>query len=385
MDNVTLNIGPGVVVKFNTNVQLSLRGKLIGHGTLTDTIRFMANTSVTAYNGVYVDNSSYNPKVDLRFFKATEATNLFKVASLGSADTLLKFTRCVFQNNNTILDQYDGTKTHKVYIDSCVFTNISNYVNAGASNNIIKNSKFYGTYRAFYNSTQQNTIIDNCEFSGYTSVAVLVNGIITNSNFFNNQVAICTMDLNSPIIKYNNIHDNNTGIEAWNFGSSNSTTQINFNKICNNTNGVKKIYSPDTYVPNNCWCMSDSAQIQSVVYDFFDAPNLGLIFYTPFDVNCTYSGPVGLKTIKSLNISSVNIYPNPFNNLFAINTNFIQPTVVEINLLDPLGNTVCKIYNGQVNNGYQNINFNSDQLTSGIYFLTIKSDNETLTKKIIKL
>jgi len=390
-ETATLNVEPGVVVKFSSNVQLLLRGKLFCRGTVSDTIKFIANNGVTGWNGIRVDNSSssYNPKVKLKYFKAKKAATLFDVVSMTNGiDTLIKLTHCVFDSISSVINQDNDVKSYIVYIDSCSFSRISYYVNIGASNNIIKNSKIHGNYRAFYNNTSQGTIIDNCEFSGFSDNAILVNGIITNSNFFNNKVAICTMNLNYTIIKYNYIHDNVTGIDINNYQGNTSLNKINFNKICNNTNGVRNTdntFYKDAYVPYNCWCLTDSSQIQSVVYDFFDAGGRGFVFYMPFDTSCTYSG-IGLglnNTVKS-EFLNVNVYPNPFNNEFSININFEMPTTVDISFSDILGRRLFNIYKGVVNSGNQNIKYNSMELERGIYFIVIKSGTETVTKKVIK-
>ncbi|MBX3164472.1 MAG: T9SS type A sorting domain-containing protein [Bacteroidetes bacterium] len=387
MENATLTVEAGVVVKFNSDVQLSLRGKLICRGTASDSIKFIDN-NVTSWGGIQVNNSSYNPKVELKYLKAKKVGVLLNVASTNNGtDTLLKLTHCTFDSIGSVIGQYDGVKTHIVYIDSCSFSRMLNYVNVGASNNIIKNSKFYGgTSRAFYNSTSQSTIIDNCEFSGYTDAALLVNGIITNSNFHNNKIAIITMDLNSTTIKYNYIHDNVTGIEVWNGSESTYPSRINFNKICNNTNAIKQSYnSKDVYVPYNCWCLTDSTQIQTVMYDFFDAGSRGFIFYMPFDTNCTYSGiGLGLKENQSKLASNADVYPNPFKDEFSVSVNFEIPTVVEITLTDILGHKLSDIYKGIVSK-HQNINHNIKELDTGIYFIVIKSERGIITKKVIRL
>lgn len=381
MPNTVLDIEAGVVVKFNANVQLLLRGILRGTGAVNDSIKFTANTGVAQWNGVYVDNSSYNPKVSFKYFSGSYASNLFKVASVGASDTLLKFIHCDFNHNNSVFDEYDGIKTHIVYVDSCLFSNTSYYCNIGASNNIIKNSKFQGaSYRAFYNSTSQNTIIDNCEFTGFSDAALLVNGIITNSKFYNNQIAMATMSDNSPIITGNSIHDNNIGIQIWNYFAINPSSQINYNEFCNNTYAIKKLYSVDATVPNNCWCTTNTSQIDATIYDFFDAPGLGIVNYNPIATSCPN---IISALIKRDFDNSVSIFPNPTKSKVFIVLKQLKYNDVDVSLLSPLGEVLIDVFKGIVND--DNLFLDLNNLTSGIYYLQIKMGNEKVVKKVVKL
>ncbi len=381
MPNVTLDLEPGVVVKFANNVQLMLRGSLRGYGTSVDSITFAADNGVAQWNGVFVDNASYNPKVSLRFFSGSKALSLFKVGSVGSNDTLMKFTRCRFNANNSVFEEYDGIKTHMVYVDSCLFTNTAYYCNIGASNNIIKNSTFQGSYRAFYNSTSQATVIDHCEFSGFTDAAVLVNGTVTNCKLYNNGKAICTMDVSSPIITGNSIHDNTIGIEAWNFGTINSSTQINYNEFCNNTYAIKKVYSADMNAPDNCWCTTNTSQIDAVIYDFFDAPNLGIVFYSPIAPTCPNT-LTGLHSSTGL-VQGINVFPNPVTNKLGMDVRSLKETDVTIKLTDALGKEVLHLFRGTIQE--ERLNFDLGELPPGIYFIEISHRTEKLTLKIARI
>tara|TARA_S200000501_G_scaffold322368_2_gene318304 strand:- start:839 stop:1720 length:882 start_codon:yes stop_codon:yes gene_type:complete len=84
-------------------------------------------------------------------------------------------------------------------------------------------------------------------------------------------------------------------------------------------------------------------------------------------------------------ISSINIYPNPFNSYIQIDyySNFISETYISINDLN--GKI---IWNDQIisNIGLNNINYNSSpNLASGIYILNINSDNISVSQYIINL
>ncbi|MES2567997.1 MAG: right-handed parallel beta-helix repeat-containing protein [Bacteroidota bacterium] len=380
LPNVVLDIQPGVEVRFNSNVQLMIRGILTGKGNKNDSIKFVANNGVVQWNGVFVDNSSYNAKVSFKYFLGSNAYSLFKVASVGSNDTLMKFLNCSFNYNHSVFEEYDGVKTHMVYVDSCLFANTSYYCNIGASNNIIKNSKFTGnSYRALYNNTTQNTVIDNCEFTGFSDAALLVNGIITNSKFHNNYIAVATMSDNSPVITGNSFYDNNIGIHAWNYFGVNPSTQINYNEFCNNTYAIKKVYSVDTSVPNNCWCTTDNSQIDATIYDFFDAPSLGIVNYLPKSSGCPIPA-----SVNEIDFSDrINVFPNPTKNGIYIGFKQLNFNDVDIELINPIGEFLTPNFSELVAD--DNLFLNMTSLASGIYYLQIAVGNKKIMKKVVKL
>ena len=78
-------------------------------------------------------------------------------------------------------------------------------------------------------------------------------------------------------------------------------------------------------------------------------------------------------------LDSTAIYPNPFDNI--INVEFQnQKDNLEVELIDILGKTIIS----EEYNNVQSIRISAEQLTQGIYFLRIKSDNQSITRKVIK-
>lgn len=381
MPNITLNIQPGVEVKFMQNVQLSLRGKLNAIGTLVDSILFTSNSGTVSWNGVFVDNTSNTPKVNLKYFRGCYASSFFKVPSTNSAsDTLIKVSNSVFGNNHIVFDINDSPKSFSVTIDSSNFYKRGYYDCQGASNLIIKNSKFYGANspygRALYNDSGQPTVIDNCEFIGFIDAALLVDGKVTNSKFFNNNIAICTMGTNDPKLYYNDIQGNYIGIEAWNY-STNPTNQIMNNKICNTGYNIKKVYTSDTYVQNNCWCSSDSGQISNTMYDFFHASNVGLVFFMPFKTNCNNISSVKIDQAES---QTLKIFPNPTNGIFKIyapmQNGIIKNTYSENYELIILNNIGKEIYYEKISQPETEIDVR--KFNSGLYFVQLKNKNNVI-------
>ena len=78
-------------------------------------------------------------------------------------------------------------------------------------------------------------------------------------------------------------------------------------------------------------------------------------------------------------------YPNPFNPSTNIKYTIPQTSFVSIKVYNILGKQVAEPVNEYLNSGTYTLNFNSAQynLSSGVYFYTIKAGNFTSTKKII--
>jgi type IX secretion system substrate protein/parallel beta helix pectate lyase-like protein len=373
MPGFTITIDPGVTVQFDANVELDVRGTLIAQGTVLDTIHFIPS-GTSRWSGFRVSNN-YGAKVDFKFVKATYSSTLLDVVtSGGTGDTLIKAVNCIFNDVGTVIDEQDVSKTHYVFIDSCTVSNNTYYTCMGASNFFVYNSKFINNYRVFYNSTSQFTIIDNCDFIGNYDYAILVVGTVTNSRFYNNHIAIATMNGNYPLLHYNDIYSNDVGIEAWNFGSPNPTTQITNNRICNNLINVKKIYNPDTYVIDNCWCLTDSVQIEATIYDFFDNSGLGIVYFSPFDTTCQN---ISSGISEPINNFTLKVFPNPFINSLNIALNNYEHS--EITIYDFTSRKV-------INKSFVNSSsISTEQLSKGVYIYEVKCGNEFFKRgKLVK-
>jgi hypothetical protein len=85
-----------------------------------------------------------------------------------------------------------------------------------------------------------------------------------------------------------------------------------------------------------------------------------------------YNVPLSIDKVEKDSLMS--LYPNPTSNLFSIETN--QP-IVEVSIYDVQGKKV-KTFN-QTNTSY-----NTEGLTSGIYFVNVKTSKGEVTKKLIK-
>ncbi len=78
-------------------------------------------------------------------------------------------------------------------------------------------------------------------------------------------------------------------------------------------------------------------------------------------------------------------YPNPFNPTTAIDYSIKSSGLVSLKVYDMLGTEVTSLVNENKEAGSYSVEFNAEDLPSGIYFYTLTSGNFIATKKLILL
>ena len=76
-------------------------------------------------------------------------------------------------------------------------------------------------------------------------------------------------------------------------------------------------------------------------------------------------------------------YPNPFNPTTNIKFALSKPAPTKISVYDLLGRTIQTLLNRKLESGYYEINFNGDNLPSGVYLYRIQSGSFVKTKKML--
>ena len=120
------------------------------------------------------------------------------------------------------------------------------------------------------------------------------------------------------------------------------------------------------------------------VYVTGGSPNL---FNGRDAVTIKYNQPIGiLNNSNSLpgKFSLNQNYPNPFNPMTIIGYEIPRKSMITINVYNTLGQLVKTLVNTEQNAGYYSIAVNMEDLASGVYFYSLKTDNNLLdTKKFI--
>ena len=78
-------------------------------------------------------------------------------------------------------------------------------------------------------------------------------------------------------------------------------------------------------------------------------------------------------------------YPNPFNPSTIISYSIPKGNIVTLKIYNVLGQEVKTLVNGYRNSGKYTINFNANNLSSGIYFYSLRAGNYYQVKKMILL
>jgi len=78
-------------------------------------------------------------------------------------------------------------------------------------------------------------------------------------------------------------------------------------------------------------------------------------------------------------------YPNPFNPVTVIKYNLPSKEYVKLVVYDITGNTVSILINGEQTRGLHSVEFDGNNIASGIYFYTLSAGEYRTTKKMILL
>jgi len=141
---------------------------------------------------------------------------------------------------------------------------------------------------------------------------------------------------------------------------------------------IKYIFTNPGYTLGETWRNAlKPATFQNKLINIFGDPSLKL----KFDILADKPPENILPAAYSLKQN----YPNPFNPITAIKFILPEDGMVQMKVYNILGNEVATILNSFYKAGEHTVNFNAADLSSGVYFYTIKSKNFTQTKKMMLL
>jgi len=96
------------------------------------------------------------------------------------------------------------------------------------------------------------------------------------------------------------------------------------------------------------------------------------------------SDPVRIENYTlSIDFSLIQNYPNPFNPTTQIDYSLNNPVNVSLKVFNILGEEVAELVNEKQTSGSYSVFFDASELSSGIYFYTLKAANFVETKKMI--
>lgn len=138
---------------------------------------------------------------------------------------------------------------------------------------------------------------------------------------------------------------------------------------------MRDIFSEKRYTLGEVW--ENALQKESIfsrkLFNIFGDPSLKL----KYDIFTGIKPPI-LPQKYSLRQN----FPNPFNPSTTIKFSLPEDGIVRLKVYNLLGKEVATITNSFYKAGEYSVNFNAADLSSGVYFYTIKANNFTQTKKM---
>ena len=414
---VTLTIEPGVEVRVKENglsgtqYSLETRGTINMVGTPDAPITFKADTALTtvgAWKGFVIKNSQggslnynyvniantitcfeYDGSVpsSIQLNKCSFSYNGYAVVvgtDLIAEDCLFyanenaiygwanfTFNNCVFDKNLAALSIYASS----LDMNNCqvLNNNLGISINTGSvTGTVVKNTLFENNIIAY--NYANNGVIDSCMFIGNVD-AVLNTTYLTvqNSSFMNNTTAL-QVGFGSLV---NNclIEQNQTGVALGPISFGQPLPIIENNRICSNAQyNIDNRTDLNVFVPTNCFCTTDSTDIEAKIFDGYDDISKGLISYEIFDTTCSNVLRVINKSGEPLSLEenatneAVSVFPNPVaEQLTILNANsFSAFSLVTIDGKEVLSDRLMS--------GTTNVNMS--QLPTGIYLLVLKGEGQ---------
>lgn len=387
-----LTLEPGVEVRFTSYYNIEVRGELIAIGTMVDSITFTSDTSFTkgAWKGINILNASQAATGSFKYCKMSYSDYGIQMeCCFGSFISPTSYIKNSWFDNNT--NASSGNAGWFLPIDSCLFTN-----NTHAITNIkkkIENCTFTNNDIAIYSSRfsavncsfQYNNIaiksenisdaemdsVDNCILIHNDTAIQMINGYIFNSTIDSNIVGILST------------HSSST------FNGYSYYVPIKNNHICDNTlYNIQNENAENKNITGNCFCLTDSASIESKLFDGYDDITKGLFNYDIYDSVCqivtesVYKIGINPSSVNNLHSETFSIlsFPNPFNDVITVR--FDNPThkLYRLTIINSLGQKIQ-----QVETSSQEKTIDAKQLGRGIYLLQIQQSGSIVGyHKLIK-
>ena len=95
-----------------------------------------------------------------------------------------------------------------------------------------------------------------------------------------------------------------------------------------------------------------------------------------------YSKVIEVKLMTPIDFELSQNYPNPFNPVTAIKYSLPESGNVKLNIYNLLGEQVAELVNGYKDAGVHTINFNAENLKSGLYIYKLESNGFVRSKKM---
>ena len=140
-------------------------------------------------------------------------------------------------------------------------------------------------------------------------------------------------------------------------------------------------FDVNTYL-TNCIQSSDGGIILAGYTCFYDEDNVSDVFVAKISLRNVTTSPSSLRPHPSSMILYP-AFPNPFNSSTTIQYALPSPGEVTLSIYNPIGQLIGTVFKGYQLPGSYSTTFNGNQLSSGLYFVKLKSGEEMLTRKLM--
>lgn len=128
----------------------------------------------------------------------------------------------------------------------------------------------------------------------------------------------------------------------------------------------------------------------SILMDWFGATQLDAkallhdeFRYLPVLRNC--NATTATADLPNADAIEVNNFPNPFSDITNITFKLPEDAWVRLSVFDAMGSELQVLFNKNLNSGEHQVQFNSSNLASGIYFYRLQVENKVKTMRMVKI
>jgi len=155
-----------------------------------------------------------------------------------------------------------------------------------------------------------------------------------------------------------------------------------------NLYGIKNIVLEKSFNSIN-WHKVSEFELTNNNYSIYDKILSNITYYRikviSSDGKINYSGVYTYNRNKISNFQLNQNYPNPFNPTTIISYYLPISTNVKLKIYNSLGEEIKVLVDNFQNKGYYEIEFNANNLSSGIYFYALETPNKIISKKMLLL
>ncbi|MFO7809961.1 MAG: T9SS type A sorting domain-containing protein, partial [Candidatus Delongbacteria bacterium] len=147
-------------------------------------------------------------------------------------------------------------------------------------------------------------------------------------------------------------------------------------------------WNGDYFLTENSPCINAGTESipDSISFPEYDLAGNMRIYGATIDIGAYEWQSVGIEnSTVPLSTKLYQNYPNPFNPVTTISYALSEAAEVELNIYNMNGQIVRSLVNGKVDSGIYRVQFNADNLASGLYVYKLKVDGKFVQSRKMML